>query len=41
MVFTDKGDSLNWLAQRPKYLKKLCYEKSGTVSRYPEFSGRF
>ena len=41
MVFTDKGDSLDWLAQRPKYLKNLCYEKSRTISRYPGFSGRF
>ena len=29
----------DWPAQRPKYFKKLCYKKSGTVSIYPEFGG--
>ena len=28
-----------WPAQRPKYFKKLCYKKSGTVLIYPEFGG--
>ena len=31
----------DWLAQRPKCFKKkkLCYKKSETFSRYPEFGG--
>ena len=37
-----KDDSLVWLAcTKAKILQKLCYWKSGTVSRYPGFSGRF
>ena len=29
----------DWPTQRPKCFKKLCYKKSGTVSRYLEFGG--